>query len=187
MSYSNDDSWFAASAKRGTNLLVVDYLDEYVNFINEMTEEQKRKECISGYNRVRRIQLWSSENLRIEVKPGDICYLDYGQVFTNEAGYQHFGLVVSKFNYKIFVIPMTSNPAMVQKARNLNPPGREHLYHIGQIEGLNKPSVLFLNDCKYINSSRIISVNAHIDPRSEMFQEILQYISQGIFGEFMIK
>ena len=170
-----DEKWFLQEDDH----LIEHYLSEYNDFMRNLPDYLRRKECVSGLNRVQRLKLRSSSELNIGVVPGDICFIDYGQVYINEAGYQHFGLVISEFNDKLFVVPMTSNREMVR--RSSGPNRRKHLYNIGQVLGLNRPSVLFLNDCKYINSSRIISVNAHICPDSEMFAEISSHLKRNLF------
>ncbi len=170
-----DENWFLQEE----DLLIENYLSEYNIFMHSLPEFLRRKECVSGINRVRRLKHRSSSELNIEVVPGDVCYIDYGQVYINEAGYQHFGLVISEFNDKLFVVPMTSNKEMLK--RSSGPNRRRHLYNIGRVMGLNRPSVLFLNDCKYINSSRIISVNAHICPDSDMFAEISSLLKSNLF------
>lgn len=167
--------------------IVQSYLDQYRSYLQKLSPFQQRKECISGHNRISRASYWSSEALRIDIHVGDLCYLDYGHAFINEAGYQHFGLVISSFNYKLLVVPMTSNPDAIRQARNVSCIGKEHLYFIGKIPGLNKPSVLFLNDCKFVNSARVISVNGHMNPKSGMFQDILKTLIDRIFGLHMIK
>ena len=43
---------------------------------------------------------------------------------------------------------------------------------------LNKASVLFLNDAKWINSARVIDVKAHIDPNSHLFDKIKKCVMQ---------
>lgn len=170
-----DEKWLLQE----DDLLIEHYLSEYHVFMRNLPDYLRRKECVSGLNRVQRLKLRSSSELNIGVVPGDICFIDYGQVYINEAGYQHFGLVISEFNHKLFVVPMTSNAEMVRKS--CGPNKRKHLYCIGKVYGLNRPSVLFLNDCKYINSSRIISVNAHICPDSKMFAEIQACLKRNLF------
>ena len=177
MSLVVDESWLFEEDGE----LVESYLKEYEKFMSELPTGLRRKECMSGFNRVTRSQLWSSSMLNITVKPGDICFIDYGQVFINESGYQHFGLIISESNHKIFVVPMTSNKEVINNATRET--RKSHLYYIGKQKGLNRPSVLFLNDCKFINSSRVISVNARIEPESEMFKEITKYLKQIIFQE----
>ncbi len=171
----NDSDWFVYSNEDLLNY----YMDMYRRFILSLPTHIQRKECLSGLNRFERINCWSCKDLNLQVMPGDICYFDYGHAFLNEAGYQHFGLVISKKNKKAFVIPMTSNQNAIRKAAN----GKiqNHLYYIGQIKGLDKRSCLFLNDSKYINTSRIISINAHIPPSSLMFQEITKLLHAIIF------
>lgn len=171
-----DESWI----DKEEEMLKEMYLTLYEDYISRLPKYQMRKELVSGMNRLNRLDMWSCKELAIDAQPGDICFMDFGQVYINEAGYQHFGLVISKFNHKLFVVPMTSNQSMVKKS--LVEEGT-HLYHLGLIEGLNRPSVLFLNDCKYINSSRIISINAYICPESETFKNIEKRLKLTIFNE----
>ena len=55
---------------------------------------------------------------------------------------------------------------------------KRHLMRLPEIEGLNKSSVLFLNDAKWINSARVIDVKAHIDPNSYLFDKIKKCVLQ---------
>ncbi|MEG0076608.1 hypothetical protein [Anaerorhabdus sp.] len=45
---------------------------------------------------------------------------------------------------------------------------------------MNRKSVLFLNDCKFINSARVIDVKAHLDVDSAYFAQIKKRIIQMI-------
>lgn len=47
---------------------------------------------------------------------------------------------------------------------------------LGEVKGLSKSSVLFLNDAKWINTARIIDVKAHLNPKEALFQEIRRRI-----------
>ena len=49
---------------------------------------------------------------------------------------------------------------------------------IGLIEGMKKESVLFLNDCKYINTARIIDVKATIPENSALFGRIVRRVKE---------
>lgn len=169
-----DETWIHNEEE----ILQETYFDLYKDYIDNLPRFQRRKELVSGMNRLNRCQLWSSDDLQIDVARGDICFMDFGQVYINEAGYQHFGLVISKFNHKLFVVPMTSNTSVIKKAQS---DVGEHLFYIGKLSGLNKPSVLFLNDCKFVNSSRIISVNSHLCPESKMFKAIESELKCTIF------
>ena len=75
---------------------------------------------------------------------------------------------------------MTSNPNTYKQAYDAEklPNGKKHLMQIGLIKGLNKDSVLFLNDCKYINSARIIDVKANIDINTELYKNIQKRIME---------
>lgn len=109
----------------------------------------------------------------LHLRKGDICYIDYGLSYICEVAYQHFGLILSLVHGKAFVVPMGGNPKALQLAKSRkNPNGKRHLMPLGSVEGLTKESVLYMNDAKWINTSRIIDVKAHIDVQSELFQEI---------------
>ena len=154
-------------------------IDYYVGHIkkkfNEMSPYQAAKIIISELNYESRHQYKSSELVGFKVKVGDICYVDFGRAYINEAGYQHFGIVVGYCNSKALVIPMSSNYAMYQQSycEKTFPNGKKHLYRLPSLESLRKKSVLFLNDMKYINTARIIEVKGNLDPKSELFKDIL--------------
>lgn len=162
--------------------LVDDYIEELRHYLKNLPYHEIKRECISGYNRFERSKYISSLDFDLRIKVGDIVFCDFGQAYLNEAGFQHFGLVLKIFSYKAFVIPMSSNPMTVSKAPNY--PGvkdpKDHLYFIGMPRGLNRPSVLFLNDAKFINTARIIEVKSYLDVSSEMFKELLK-VYQDLF------
>ena len=130
---------------------------------------------------VMRSQCYSGEEVGIHVERGDICWMDYGQTFINEMGYQHFGLVVSLWNKKALVIPVTSNPSAYEKAGDGSQPGN-HLFRIGMPEGLNRPSTLFMNDIRFVNTARILCIRAHIDMNSSMFRAIQSQLVMCLMG-----
>lgn len=136
-----------------------------------LTPQNAQSSMISEANWVERSRYFSGEEMGIFVEPGDICYMDFGQQYLNEAGYQHFGLVMSICSKKALVIPMTSNPSTYAKAYDPidNPQGKRNLMRIGKVEGLYKLSVLFLNDIRYVNTARVIDVKAHIPTDSQLF------------------
>lgn len=122
-----------------------------------------------------RSKLRSCRSLGMMISSGDICYIDFGRAYVTEAGYQHFGLVVTVSSGKALVIPMTSNTVNYELAYDPedNPEGLKHLMRLGKTEGMYKYSVLFLNDAKFINTARIIDLKSHLDPGSEKFREII--------------
>jgi len=139
---------------------------------------------ISEANWVIRSRYQSGKDIGISVKPGDICYIEFGQSYLNEMGYQHFGLVVSVCAKKALVVPMTSNEATYQKAYDsiYHPQGKYHLMKIGLVNGLNKPSVLFLNDIRFINTARVIDIKAHIPVTAPMFKEVQKRMLRVMFS-----
>ena len=54
---------------------------------------------------------------------------------------------------------------------------------IGLIPGLIRPSVLFLNDLRFINTARVIDVKAYISPDSSLFKRIEERVKEVVFSE----
>lgn len=176
--------WLIKSSNKADIDEIIEYfVADYRSFLKHLEVNECVKECISGYNRILRHGAWSSEQFDLDIAVGDICYIDFGHAYINEAGFQHFGLVMANFNYKILVVPMTSNRRSVASAFNLAEDGKSHLYGLGRIAGLNKDSVLFLNDVRFINSARVISVNAHMDVDSPQFKEISAALRRCVFQQ----
>ena len=145
-----------------------------------LTVRQAHCHLVREANWLDRKQYKNCQQLGVRIRIGDICYIDFGQAYLNEAGFQHFGVILSFCNGKAFVVPMTSNPVTFRLAYDPQtcPQGRRHLMRIGLIEGMKKESVLFLNDCKYINTARIIDVKASIPENSELFSQIVSRVKE---------
>ncbi len=163
--------------------LWMDYLESKKNLMKQLEPKCLDYCLVSEANWFIRNQEVSCDGLGIQIRVGDICYIDFGQAYINEAGFQHFGLILSIYQRKAFVIPMTSNPHQYKTAYDPvdNVIGKKHLMKIGLIPGMNKPSVLFLNDCKHINTARIIDVKAHIHPHSPLFDKIKKRVRGILF------
>lgn len=147
--------------------------------LKTLSKEEVYDYMICKLNYCQRKQYFSSKDLHVRVVVGDICFIDFGNAYINEIGYLHFGLVLSIVHTKAFVVPMSGNQKTYQKAdkdQNI------HTYALPCIEGLNKPSVLFLNDVKWINTARVIDRKAHIDPNGALFQTIKKRIKLLIDG-----
>lgn len=155
-----------------TNDLWQNYMKYRRDVYQTIVPQNAGNSMISEANWMERSGYFSGEDMGIFVRPGDICYMDFGQQYLNEAGYQHFGLVMSICSKKALVIPMTSNPATYAKAYDPidNPEGKRNLMRIGKVEGLYKMSVLFLNDIRYVNTARVIDIKAHVTPESPLFK-----------------
>lgn len=158
------------------------YLSAKANIYQKIQKNNYANNLISEANWVLRGLCGSGEDCGISVKVGDICYLDYGQSYLNEMGYQHFGIVMAIYYKKALIIPMTSNTVTYQKAYdekdNVN--GKRNLMRIGAIKGLNKPSVLFMNDMRFVNTARIIRIQDHISTRSALFKCIQERMKEMI-------
>ena len=156
------------------------YLSMKEREFSGLSVRQMHCHLVSEANWLNRKDARNCSQLGVRTKVGDICYIDFGQAYLNEAGFQHFGVILSFCNGKAFVVPMTSNPLTYSLAYGPVecPSGRTHLMRIGLIEGMKKESVLFLNDCKYINTARIIDVKATIPQNSDLFREITVRVRQ---------
>lgn len=147
--------------------------------LSGLNESEVYDYMLSKLNFCQRKQMYSSLEAKVYIKVGDICFTDFGLAYLSEVGYQHFGLVLAMKNGKIFVVPMSGNPQAYQKAYDpASHVGKRHLMRLPEIEGLNKSSVLFLNDAKWINSARVIDVKAHIQPNSYLFEKIKKRVLQ---------
>lgn len=157
---------------------LMEAVDDYASSIKEEYRSMSARLCrdslLSEYNYRMRSKLKSCRTLGMTINQGDICYIDFGRQYVSEAGFQHFGLVMNVYCGKALVIPMTSNPLNYHQAYDHvdNLDGLRHLMRLGKTEGLNKYSVLFLNDAKFINTARVIDLKSWIDPQGEQFRKI---------------
>lgn len=156
-----------------------DVFDLYVQEENQhykaMMVEDAAPLMISRINLANRKHLTGCDELGVDIRVGDICYIDYGEAYLYEIAFQHFGLILKMENKKALVVPMSGNQqAYAQAYSKEHPNGKRHLMRFGKMEGMNKKSVLFLNDVKWISTARIIDVKAHLGKESEFFKEIKQ-------------
>ncbi len=160
------------------------YLKYRKEIYGRLMDDGVRGNMISEANWILRRKCSSSEDVGIVVAPGDVVFLDYGQAYLNEMGYQHFGLIMSICRRKALIIPMTSNSQHYRNAydERMNPEGKRHLMRLGKLPGMNRQSVLYLNDMKYINTARIIRVIAHLDTESELYGQIRQRMTEIMFS-----
>ncbi len=163
--------------------LVNQYLKTRTKAYGSLFPEHVKHSMISERNWLERAKCKSSEDLGIVIRPGDICYLDYGQAYLFEMGFQHLGLVLAIVEKKALVIPMTSNEKTYANAYDpvTNPNGKKNLFDLGDVEKLHKRSVLFLNDMKFINTARVIEVISHLDINSSKFRRIQMSVMSLIF------
>ena len=147
--------------------------------LSGLNESEVYDYMLSKLNFCQRKQMYSSLEAKVYVKVGDICFADFGLAYLSEVGYQRFGLVLAMKNGKIFVVPMSGNKNAYNRAYDpVSHMGKRHLMRLPEIDGLNKSSVLFLNDAKWINSARVIDVKAHISPDSVLFEKIKKRVLQ---------
>ena len=64
---------------------------------------------VSEQNLRERRHAGSCGELGVDIRVGDICYIDFDEAYISEIGYQHFGLIITIFHNKAFVVPMSGN------------------------------------------------------------------------------
>ena len=172
-----------ATAAAGSKETWQGYLEHRKSIYEPYVHENMENNLVSEANWLLRAQCLSAEELGMFLHVGDVCFMDFGQAYIQEIGYQHFGIIMSICRKKALVIPMTSNPVQYAKAYDAkeNPHGKIHLMRLGEIPGLRYPSVLFLNDMKFVNTARVIEVKAHVDVDSVLFRRIQQRMMQVMF------
>lgn len=149
------------------------YIKEKNNDYCDLNMEEAIPRFVSEENLRTRRNLLSCNSQGVDIRIGDICYVDFGEAYINEIGFQHFALILNIYHGKAFVVPMSGNKnAYLQAYDKKNPTGKKHLMRLGKQKGMNKESVLFLNDSKWINTARIIDVKSHISKNGALFKEI---------------
>ena len=99
-----------------------EYIEDTSGYYNHLSVDDARVRLISEINYRKRAGMRSCEQLGVRVKVGDICFIDFGMGYLNEAGFQHFGLVMKFCNNKAYVIPMSSNPISYDQAYDKDNP-----------------------------------------------------------------
>lgn len=159
------------------NQLVDMFVEEQTKEYETLDVKEALPKLISDANYRERKNITSCNELGVDIRVGDICYIDFGEAYIYEIGFQHFGLILTLFHNKAFVVPMSGNHgAYMQAYSKDNPKGKKHLMRLGKIKGMNKESVLFLNDAKWINTARIIDVKSHLDRNSLLFNDIKEKV-----------
>ncbi len=181
-----EDNFYRSSADDDevySKELILKLEQKWMMYLRALPVKAIIRECISGINRLERMRYRSCAQNNVRIRVGDVCFIDFGQVYVHEAGYQHFGVIMALTNHKAFVVPMTSNSMTFDYAVDQSriEQGKNHLMQIGYVQGLNKKSVCFINDCRFINTARIIDVKGYIPPEGDLFKSIQQRILQCIF------
>lgn len=128
---------------------------------------------VSKLNWCDRKQISSCQELGVHIRKGDICFVEYGSAYLCEIGYQHFGLILAIVHHKALIVPISGSKSAYQHAAH-----KKHVMRLGRVPGMNKVSVLYLNDAKWINTVRIIDVKAHLDTDSSLFMEVEKRIKE---------
>ena len=158
-------------------------IDEILMMQKEELEHCKnlRALYISMVNHLNNHEMHNCNERGVDIRVGDVCYIDFGNAFIEEIGFQHFGIIMSICRNKAFVVPMSGNKkAYAQAYDKNNPNGKKHLMRLNKIGSMNKHSVLFINDSKWINTARIIDVKGHLKRNSQLFHEIMERVKDMI-------
>jgi hypothetical protein len=161
--------------------MIMKYALLYHQYLMQLPMKVAMMECVSGANRLERSEPTYLQKAITPLHIGDVCYIEYGHAYTYEAGFQHFGIILSVVQNKVFVVPMTSNARTYVKADPNTAYPLSHVFQLGLIPGLTKSSVCFLNDAKFINRARIINIKGHIDPESLLFKRLRKRVFETIF------
>lgn len=155
-----------------------EFSDIQLEQLNDMEIQLAIDYLVSNINYLERYKMFGCEDLNVDIRVGDVCYIDFGCAYIQEIGYQHFGLILSIYKNKAFVVPMSSNQTEYEKAYDDkdNPNGSKHLMRFEKLKGMNKNSVLFINDAKWINTARIIDVKSHLKVDSKKFSDIMKRV-----------
>ena len=155
-------------------MIVSDYLHSMRKAYELLMPGKVGRCMISQENWIDRGSMACGEQAGVKVKVGDICWMEYGQAYLNEMGFQHFGLIIGILAHKALVIPLTSNESAYERAYDPveNPAGNRRLMRIGLVEGLRKNSTLYLNDMKFLNTARMFEVRAHLEADDPLFLEV---------------
>lgn len=160
--------------------MIDEFAKSYQDYLERLSMKEAYMECVSGLNRMTRSHPGFLVHAVEGIKIGDVCYIDFGHAYHYEAGFQHFGIIMNIVKNKVFVIPMTSNQQTYCKANPNNDHPLPQLFQLGMIDGLNKESVCFLNDAKFINRARIIRIQGYIDPESLLYRRLKQRLLETI-------
>lgn len=156
-----------------------EYLDHLKFHLTEKSSHEIQKYCLSGLNTIERQGLVFAPT-ELPFEEGDIAHIDYGPNWINESGYQHMGLILKQIKNKIFVLPMTSNTRTIEKAKKnyIN----SHLFFLpkecrNDSDLYRRDSAIFINDAKFINPNRIISIVSKVSKNSPEFKKLKKIYS----------
>ena len=102
------------------------------------------------------------------IEAGDIIFADWGIAYNMEIGYLHLGVVIAVIRGKALVVPLTSN---------LKGKDKDNLFEVDW-ECLDKKSLAFCNDAKFINTARVIKKIGKAD--EYQWRELKNYVMKGM-------
>ncbi|MCB8642698.1 hypothetical protein LJE08_14165, partial [Holdemanella sp. DFI.5.55] len=82
------------------------YIEEKSMDYAALSVKEAIPRLVSEQNLRERRHAGSCGELGVDIRVGDICYIDFGEAYISEIGYQHFGLIITIFHNKAFVVPM---------------------------------------------------------------------------------
>ena len=82
------------------------YIEEKSQDYRSLEVKDAIPKLISDMNLRERRNITNCNELGVDIRVGDICYIDFGEAYIYEIGFQHFGIIMTLFHNKSFVVPM---------------------------------------------------------------------------------
>ena len=117
---------------------------------------------------------------RYNLKKGDIIEVEFGLKYQGETAYRHTAIVIQALKNSIFVVPVTSNPQKVRKAKNGN---SQYLQLLDENDGLDHECVAVLDNASFIVPTRILSKINGKQLSTEKIEVIRKKLMNGIFSD----
>ena len=148
---------------------------EYINcekrYISELTDERKSAYYSSMMNYFKYSADTTCYDRVGTVAKGDVIYVEFGASFNRESGNGHLAVVLKIYAGKLLVVPLTSNLAIIDK---------DYCFLLMKgVGGLNKTSVAFLNDAKFISPSRVLNIVGNLgeEKADEIKRKVVEIIN----------
>lgn len=182
-------------AKKSPNIIlaIMQYTYNYTQGLKRQNAYNAASILYSDMNWIKKCHLSAAideDGNEINPKIGHLYYIDYGNTFKNEIGYQHHGVCIGKSKNKVLVVPTRSGTDVFERSYHPidNPEGEKAFRRGLHSEGFLKDCVLLIDDVKYISSARIDKESGIINKKvvKDIQLQVFKKEFPGICGE-MIK
>lgn len=125
----------------------------------------------------------------VNIKPGQVCYIDYGKTYQGELAYFHYGLCVAVKEGKLLIIPITSGTGWKDTCYHpvKNPIMNKKFRQGLKSEGFSKDCVLKMNDAKFLSAGRIDCLDDKANIKSDILEDIQYQLFSICFPDFRDK